>query len=107
MANVRLRWTLPTTRVDGRALPVGEIQSSQVSIKLQGAPDFTPLAEVLAPGAELLQTDLDPGDYTFRVQVVDKQTPPKASAAVDGSVNIPVPVLANPSPATGLTLTIE
>lgn len=107
MSNVRVRWNLPTARVDGRPLPVAEIASTLVFIKVQGAPDFALLAEVLAPGVELVQTELEPGDYAFRVVVVDTQVPPKASAPVEATVNIPVPVLANPNPAGGLTLTVE
>lgn len=107
MSNVRVKWDLPTTRVDGKALAVADIASSLVFIKVQGAPDYAPLAEVMAPTAELLQTDLEPGDYSFRVQAVDKQVPPKASAPVDGAINIPVPVLAAPSPVAGLTITVE
>jgi len=104
MKNVLLSWTLPTTRVDGSPLAPAEIAGTEVFIRVEGAPDFVLLATVPAPQTSLRQTELDSGTYEFRVVVVDKQRPPKRSAAVTSSVSVE---LAEPSPALGFVVSVE
>lgn len=92
--NLRLRYDLPTTRADGRELLVGQIRHVVVLLSADGV-NFAEVARVAPPAREYLQTDLDPGLWTFRLMVED--TLGQFSVPVDVSYTIrpviPGPVL--------------
>jgi len=103
--NVQLNWKDPAVREDGTPLAAAEIARIEVSMKVGGAPDFTLLTAVQAGVQAFTQTDLPPGDYEFSFVAVDRQVPPKSSAATVFSVNIPTP-LAAPGAVTDITATV-
>jgi hypothetical protein len=102
VANIRLTWDDPVVREDGSALATVDIASVEVAMKVGGAPEFTAVGSVLPDVMYFEQTDLPPGDYEFRVTVVDKQIPPRSSASVTVAINVPVPIKAAPGAVTGL-----
>ena len=71
MANVRLRWTLPTTRSQGGPLPVSEIQSVEIAVSADGGTTFQ-VSDVFMPSVlETLFTEVDFGLWTYRCVVID------------------------------------
>ncbi len=103
---VTVNWNLPTQRTDGTALPASAIAVTRFSLSYNGGA-FTQLVDVPAPTATTTVTqNLQPGNYVLRSLVVDRQNPPRSSAAVDTAFVVPVPVLAAPRPVTGQTAVV-
>jgi hypothetical protein len=107
MSNIRLNWKDPATREDGSTISAAEIDRVDIAIRVDGAPDFTPIDSVPAGVQTALVTDLPPGDYEFTVTVVDTQVPPRSSAVAVVSVTIPAPPLAAPGSVTDLEAVVE
>ena len=101
MATIRLSWKNPTTRVNGRALSPDAIAYVRVDASIDGGATFTELARVT--GETFEQTDAEPGEWRFRLTVVDKQTPPKSSVAVSAVANV---ADAEPSPVLDVVVTV-
>ena len=102
MKNVKLTWTLPTTRVDGRALDPLEIKHTVIYVSLDGGLNYVELATILGTATqELVQTELDSGTYHFRAVVYDFFN--SASAPAHASVDIP---FAAPAAVTNFVVTI-
>ena len=68
MADKTFRWTLPTTRVDGKPLSPSEILHVEISLNVGAG--FGVIASVPPSTLELVQTELDGGDYVVRGVVV-------------------------------------
>jgi len=95
-------WVLPTERESGNPLPVTAIKESIISIKVDGAPSFTELDRVPAPGISHLIPDLADGAWVWQVEIVDASgrvsAPAEQSFLIDDSP---------PMPATGLTVDLS
>ena len=102
MANVRIRYDLPTARVDGKALPIDQIAGVRVLISADGGTNFGLLNVVPPSQNEYLQTELEAGTWVFRLEVED--TNGQRSAPVDLQAVI-VPAL--PNPVSNATATVE
>jgi hypothetical protein len=100
--NATLGWVLPTERESDNPLPETAIKESIVSLKVAGAPDFTEMDRVPAPGNSHLIPDLADGSYAFQIVIVDnagrESAPAEAPFLVDDSP---------PKPATGLTVDLS
>ena len=71
MANVRLRWTLPTTRTLGGPLAPGDISGVEIAVSADGGANYT-VADVFTPDVlETLFTEVDLGTWTYRCVVID------------------------------------
>ena len=101
MANVRLAWTLPTTRVQGEALPESEIAFVEIQMSADGGANYSGLAQVAPPILEFVAQDLNPGTYLFRGIVEDVDG--RRSAAADATADI----LSVPNALGTFTVTIE
>jgi hypothetical protein len=97
MANVRLAWTLPSPNPQQR--PIAE---TVISGRVLGAPGFTELNRVAAPGQELLLQDLASGEWEFQAVVVDDIG--QESSPVTTNASIPFNA---PDPVTNFTATVE
>lgn len=87
MSNLIVTWDLPIKRADGRALPIEEILHTRVEMKVDGAPEFTPLDPVLpSEEQEHFFEDIDPGTYHFQAFTVD--TLEQDSLPATGSISI-------------------
>jgi len=93
---------LPTERESNNPLPVEAILESIISIKVDGAPSFTELARVPAPGVTHLIPDLADGTWVWEVVIVDKSgrisAPAEQTFLIDESP---------PKAATGLTVDLS
>lgn len=103
MARATLTWTLPTQRVDGRALDVSELKETRIEMSSDGGANFVEAALVPASDAQqqFVVENLTAGDYIFRATVFDLDGRNSAPADVTGTV------LGNPEPVSDLTVTIE
>jgi hypothetical protein len=79
--NATVSWDLPTTRTDGKALPVDQIEATEVSLSADQGDNFTVLNNVLAPETSLLIPDLTFGTWIVRLIVLDMGG--RRSVAVD------------------------
>lgn len=101
-----VRWTLPTLRLDGSALPSSAIQKATVIWRRPGAPAIVGTLDVTGAATSATVPNLVCGDFVFTVTVTTI-TPP----APDGTSaeSIPAPLYATgincscPMPATGVT----
>ena len=104
MKNVTCTWNLPTTRESGRPLDISDIQHTQVLMKADAAPSFTPI-DTVGPTAEqsIFIGDVDIGQWVIRLIVVD--TDGRESAPVDTSFEVldETP----PSSVTGVGITLS
>ena len=101
--NVKVTWVLPTERVNARPLPVEEIAGVDVSFRVVGAPDFTPIPPRVAPTAtqEVTVVDMDPGDWEFQCIVVDTKGNESTPEVQPASVPFDPP-----NPVTNMTTTV-
>lgn len=103
MANVRVKWTLPTTRQSGLPLQVSDIAAVEIAQSADGGASFG-VIDVLPPTTlETVVQDLEPGEWFFRGVVVDKagrRSDPKSGSVV-------VPDETPPGQLLTLVLTLE
>lgn len=83
---MKLTWSIPR-RKSGRPFTAAEIDHLELSFKVDGAPDFTPLAVQPAPvDIEYTHDVTDPGTYTYRLVCYPKtgaeSDPAQASAQI-------------------------
>lgn len=93
MANVRLTYNLPVSRVNGRPLSLNDIRHVSVYLSADNGANFSKLADVPPSSSEFTQTELEDGNWVFRLVVED--TKGQKSVAVDKAVII-LPALPNP-----------
>jgi hypothetical protein len=106
--NVRLRWQLPSTRIDGSPLAVSDIAEVRLGVKVDGDPGpYAVLGSAPPSQLELLVPELEPGIWHFRAEVVDKQLVPRTSDPAFASADVPLPILAAPSAVISFTATVE
>lgn len=87
MANVKLKWSLPTTRQSGKPLAPADIQSVELAQSADGGNSFG-VIDVLPPSVlETTVNELEPGEWFFRGVVVDSAG--RRSNAVVKSIVIP------------------
>ena len=97
MANVRLRWKLPTPTARQR-----QIARTVIEARVSPSLPWTTVNTVDAPGETLLLTDQPPGSWEFRATVVDVGN--VSSIPVTTSVDL---ALDAPSPASDFTASVE
>jgi hypothetical protein len=99
-----MKWTDPTTRVDGTALAPAEIASIDIFDSAASNP-AVPIGNV--PGGTGMFTTgvLSVGDHTFSF-VVNDTTGHKSASAAASPVTVPA-TLANPSPVSAITVTLN
>ncbi len=96
MKNALVTWTLPTTRESGLSLDPADIANVEVSMSGDLGANFTPVTTVLpSDPQEAAVSDLDIGDWIFRLIVVD--TAGLQSVAVD------VPAVVDGTPPGAVT----
>jgi hypothetical protein len=103
MSTATLTWTNPTTRTDGTALALTDIAS--VGIYDNGVLFATQTSGPTGPPTTFTTGVLAVGSHSFTVVVND--TTGHSSAPSSNAVVVVAPTLANPSPATGLTATLN
>lgn len=87
MANVKLEWTLPTTRFpSGRPLAVADIAAVEIAQGVDGS-SYGVIDVLLPTQLSTVVTDLEPGEWFFRGVVIDKGG--KRSAPKTGSIVVP------------------
>lgn len=99
MANVRLRWVLPTTRQSGKPLAAEDIRSVEIAQSADGGQSFGVIDTFPPATLETLVNELEPGEWFFRGVVID--TANRRSNAVVKSITI-----ADTTPPGELTLTL-
>ncbi len=65
---IRVEWEAPTKHTSGRPAAAGDLVGYVLSMRVEGAPDFTDIAE---PAAEATSIDIDvsdPGLYQFELR---------------------------------------
>ena len=88
MANVRLKWTLPTTRASGKPLNPADIAGVELAVSADGGASFTVSDPLVAPTKlETQFLDMDIGTWVFRGVVIDKAG--KRSAGKTVTVVVP------------------
>lgn len=99
MSTVTLKWTDPTTRVDGSALAPTDIAGIDLF-------EGTTKAGTVAAGVQTFTTgDLPPGEYNFTAVVND--TTGHASAPSNTFIATIATVVTNPSPIADLSGTVN
>lgn len=101
MANVRVSWKNPNTRVGGRPLDAADISYVRVELSADGGQNFGEVGRVV--GESFDQTELEPGTYVFRLTVLDKQSPAAVSAPVEKSFTL---AEAAPSPVASVVVEV-
>ena len=87
MARATVTWGLPTERVGGAPLERDEILHAEISMSADGGENFGDRAEIPADDPQIFVVDdLQPGIYTFRVVVVDRDL--RRSANADASAQV-------------------
>lgn len=102
MSNLRLRWTLPTERVLGEALPPAQIAFVEIQMSADGGANYSGLIQAPPDTLEHLITDANPGTYLFRGTVEDIEG--RRSSDFDITSD---PILSAPNPLGAFTVTIE
>lgn len=72
MANVKVQWSLPTTRESGNPLAVDDIDHVAVELSADGV-NFAVLGTFPPNVLETVVEALDTGEFSFRGTVVDKK----------------------------------
>ena len=85
MANLRINWTLPTTRESGKPLPVGEIKHVLVELSADGT-NFAPVGTFPTTVLTTEVQDVDFGEWTVKGRVVDVKD--RVSQPVSASIVI-------------------
>lgn len=106
MANVRIVYVLPTTRVDGSPLPVDQIDYVRIEARTNQFP-FQEIARVPATETSLRVPDLAPGKWDFRGTVVDDKDEDGASRESDPALASSALAAARPSPLASFSATVE
>ena len=103
MKNVRVAWSLPTTRESGLPLDPTAIQHVEVSLSADLGANFVALNDVVPPTLDLLIPDVEICDWVVRLVVVDVDG--RRSADVDTPFNVPDET--NPAAVQTVTITFE
>lgn len=104
MKNATVTWDLPTTRESGGPLPVEEIAGVDVSMSADLGANWTSLGRVApADVQEMSVNDLAPGDWIFRMTVID--TDGRPSSDVDHPFKIADETAPSPVTNTAVDLT--
>lgn len=83
---IRCTWVAPTHHTSGRPIKAGALVGFELSMRVEGAPSFTLIAQ---PGPTVTSFDIDatdPGLYEFQLVAVGSNGTKSAPAA--GSVTI-------------------
>lgn len=86
MANMRINWTLPTTRESGKPLAVADISHVLVEISADNGANFAQVGTFPPTTLTTDVQDVDFGSWTVRGRVVDKSN--RVSQAVTASIVI-------------------
>jgi hypothetical protein len=102
MANVRVAWTLPTTRQSGKPLSPADIAGVELAQSADGGANFGVIDTLPPTTTSTLVNELEPGDWYFRGVVID--TAGRRSSPVVKSISI---ADTTPPGELSLTLTLE
>ena len=102
MPNVKLNWALPTTRVSGQPLGIGDINLVHISLSAD-AINWTAFNSYTPDVLEAVITDLEFGDWHFKGVVEDIAG--NLSEPLTASITL-VNILDPPSPLASLTATL-
>lgn len=103
MPNVRVTWTLPTTRESGKPLNPADIRGVSLELSADGEA-FSEFGEFPPTELSTIVQDLEPGLWVFRGKVIDTKGRP--STPVSRTIDIPVPEDTTP-PSPLLTLDLS
>lgn len=73
MANLKVRWVLPTTRENGRPITPADISHVRIEVSADSGTNYGMIGDFLPDQLETIVQDLDFGTYVFRGLVADKQ----------------------------------
>lgn len=104
MANVRISWKNPTTRVDGKPLPPEQLKHVILEMSADAGQNFIVLARVAPSQTSFDVTDLDSGTYLFRLIAVDSGD--RLADPSGASITIEPAVPAAPSPVFDVQVVI-
>lgn len=99
MANLRIQWTLPTTRESGKPLNPADIKHVRIEISADEGANFALVGDFTPDVLETLVQDVDFGTWTVRGLVVDTKN--RVSAPAFGTA-----VNEDTTPPGELTLTL-
>lgn len=100
MANIRVQWVLPTTRMSGKPLAVADISHVRVEISADEGASFTSISDFPPDVLETLVQDVDFGTWVFRAACAD--TKGRVSEWAAGFV-----VIEDTTPPSQVTLTLS
>lgn len=104
MSTVTVKWTLPTTRLDGSPLAASDIAGSQIFDATSPTP-LVPIGTVTGAATEFTTDTETVGTHNFTVEVTDTGGHQSGMSNV-ASVDVPA-VVANPSPPIDVTATLN
>ena len=87
MANILVKWVLPTTRESGKPLQIGDIKDVEILLSADGGVNFGSFGKYVPTILETLVTDLEPGEWFFAGVVTDNAN--KSSKPVKTSLLVP------------------
>ena len=97
-----ITWTAPTSRQNGRPLKPDDIARYELQARVNGAPDFSTIADPPSTATTAVLDSPAPGDYEFRIRAIEKNGAPGAW----GVAAIEVPDT-SPISAPSITLSLE
>lgn len=103
MANLRVKWVLPTTRQSGKPLPSGEVAYTRIELSADAGANWVKLGDFPPATLETLVQDLDFGTWQVRGTVFDVAGRPSVPLVKEVTNADTTP----PSVLGGLTLTLE
>lgn len=71
MANVKVRWVLPTVRQSGRPLDISQIAGAEIAISADAGATFSVDGVYPPDVTETVFSELEAGDWLFRCVVID------------------------------------
>lgn len=107
MSTATLNWSLPTTRTDGSPLAASDIASIDV-FDANATDPTAPLTTIQGAATSFTTGTLADGPHSFTVVLQDTaghRSDPSNAASV--TVVVTPPPVANPSPVTDLTATLN
>jgi len=101
MANIKVDWVLPTTRMSGKPLAVTDIRHVRVEVSADEGNTYSLIGDFPPDVLETLVQDADFGTWTFRAACVDTK-----SRVSDWAVGTVVIEDTTPPGPVSLTLTL-
>lgn len=95
---IRVTWIAPTKHTSGRPIKADELTGFVLRMKVDGAPEFTDVAEPQADETEFELDVNDPGTYEFELVALGKvaamnSAPAKGSIAISDDTPLEAPTI--------------